>query len=124
MISRLDSLDLLCYIFAMRCKVCQNEFTPNKYHPQQQVCSSLECQKARQIQNCRNWRFKNPDYFKCQGQASVWRDNRNRYSKKWRLSHKEHLRIYTENHKEDRKAYMRDYMRQYRQQKNVNRDKI
>ena len=108
----------------MRCKICQSEFTPNKYHPQQQVCSKPECQKLRQVQNNQEWRKKNPDYFRCLGQAAVWRENRHRYSRLWRLTHKDYLKSYAENHKEQRREYMREYMRRHRQTKPVNRDKI
>ena len=98
----------------MRCKICQNEFTPSKYHPNQQVCFQPECQRLRQIQNERDWRAKNPDYFKCLGEESAWRQTRHRYNKLWRDSHKEELNTYSQSHKEQRRQYMREYMRRYR----------
>lgn len=109
----------------MRCKICQNEFIPNKYRPQQQVCFQAQCQKQRQIQNERAWRISNPDYFKCLGQEAFWQENRRRYSKLWRVSHKEYHKEYEASHKQQRREYMRDYMRRYREAKspNVNTDK-
>ena len=113
----------MCYIFAMRCKICQNEFILNKYHPQQQVCSQPECQKTRQIQNEKEWRMRNPDYFKCLGQESAWRESRHRYSKLWKTTHKDYAQQYEENHKLQRREYMREYMRRYRKAGSVNGDK-
>lgn len=107
----------------MRCKICQNEFAPHKYRPKQEVCSKPECQKLRQIQNQREWRVKNPDYFKCLDQESIWRENRHRYNRLWKLTHKDYLKGYEENHKSQRREYMKDYMRRYRETNNVNRDK-
>lgn len=98
----------------MRCKICQNEFVPNKYHPHQQICSQPACQRARQIQNEREWRLKNPDYFKSRGQEAAWRRIRQRYNKLWSSTHKDYLKKYEASHKEQRREYMREYMRRYR----------
>lgn len=107
----------------MRCKICQNEFTPSRYRPTQQVCSGPECQKLRQIQNEQAWRAKNPDYFKYLGGESAWHESRRRYNKLWRQTHKEYLKTYAEEQKTQRREYMRQYMREYRKAKTVNRDK-
>lgn len=112
----------------MRCKICQTEFTPNKYHPNQQICSSPECQRRRQILNVKTWRDKNPEYFKCRGQEELWRENRHRYSQLWRMVHKGHLKKYQKTHRQQRREYMREYMRRKRairiqKQASVNRNK-
>jgi hypothetical protein len=98
----------------MRCKLCQREFTPNKYHPHQQICFRPECQHLRQIQNQRDWRSKNPEYFKCRGQEGFWRENRKRYRQQWKITHKDYLKEYQESHLKQRREYMREYMRRYR----------
>jgi len=109
----------------MICKICQREFIPNKYHFNQQVCSQSACQRIRQIQNIREWRRKNPDYFKCLGQESVWQEKRRRYNRLWKSLNKKNLKEYEQLHQEQRREYMREYMKRYRQQaSNVNRDKI
>ncbi len=108
----------------MQCKICQKEFIPNKYHARQEVCTLAQCQRERQIQNEREWRLKNPDYFKSLGQAVSWRKNRQRYSRLWKARHKEYLKGYEKSHKEQRREYMREYMRKYREAMKVNRDKI
>lgn len=107
----------------MRCKICQIEFVPSKYRPNQQVCSKAECQKARQIQNLKDWRLRNPDYFKCLGQESSWRQDRHRYTRLWKGTHKETLKDYESGHKKQRREYMREYMRRRRQAQSVNRNK-
>ena len=107
----------------MRCRICKNEFTPNKYHPRQEACSRPECRRIRQIENEKEWRMRNPDYFKCLGQGLSWRETRHRYTRLWRATHKDYLKEYEENHKQQRQEYMREYMRRYREGKNVNIDK-
>ena len=98
----------------MRCKICSRKFTPNKYHPHQQVCSRPECQHLRQIINEKDWRIRNPEYFKCRGQEYSWRDSRYKYTKKWRETHKAYLKEYGRAHRKQRREYMREYMRRYR----------
>lgn len=107
----------------MRCKICQNEFKPNKYRPQQQVCSQPECQKQRQLQNERVWRLDNPDYFKSLGQEAFWREKRSQYRRLWKKKHKKHLKEYAEKRKKEHQEYMRKYMAGYRATQNVNREK-
>lgn len=107
----------------MRCKICQNKFIPNKYHPQQQVCSQPECQRIRQIQNEREWRTKNPDYFKCLGQESAWQETRHRYIRLWKADHKEYQQKYDQGHQQNRQQYMREYMRKYRKRKRQSPEK-
>lgn len=99
----------------MKCKICQKDFEPNKYHPNQACCPSLQCQKERQLQNEKEWRARNPDYFKCLGQESAWRRNRHHYNKLWRQTHKDYLHEYEKSHREQRREYMREYMRRYRE---------
>jgi hypothetical protein len=107
----------------MRCKICQNEFTPSKYHPRQKVCSRSECQRIRQIQNEKEWRAKNPDYFKYLDQESAWKDKRKRYSRLWKATHQQELKEYQKVWRQQRQEYMREYMHRYRLARNVNRNK-
>jgi len=98
----------------MICKICQKEFIPNKYRHQQKVCSSIECQRQRQIENIKEWQKRNPDYFKYYQNAPSWREHHNLSSKKWRENHSEYFKKYWQEHKEFRKLYMREYMRRWR----------
>jgi hypothetical protein len=98
----------------MKCIICNNDFTPSKYRPSQQVCSDPACQRQRQLQNQKEWRIKNPDYFKCLGQESAWQDKRRRYNQLWKSANKEYIKTYENDHKDQRREYMREYMRKYR----------
>ena len=108
----------------MKCQICKKEFKPNKYHPHQRVCLRSECQHLRQVINERDWRTKNPEYFKCRDQDKVWRISRYRYSREWRQAHKDYLKEYEKNRLSQRREYMREYMRRYRaNRQSVSRNK-
>lgn len=101
-----------------RCKICGKPFVPNKYRPNQKVCSSLECQYQRQLFNMKQWRGDNPNYFKYkESQDKSWKQTCRERSLEWRRKHKEYLQLYREANKERHRIYMRDYMRKYRQKK-------
>lgn len=106
---------MLFYNIEMRCRICNQEFIPAKYHPHQQVCSKLECQHRRQLQNQRDWRIRNPGYFRHRGQDFAWQKSRRRYMQQWRVMHKDYIRDYQISHRPKRREYMREYMRKYRE---------
>ncbi|MBF0494255.1 MAG: hypothetical protein HQL28_03890 [Candidatus Omnitrophica bacterium] len=100
------------------CEVCGKPFVVNKYRPNQEVCSSLECQYQRQLENMKEWRKNNPNYFKYkESQDKSWKQTCRERSLEWRRKHKEYLQLYREANKERHRVYMRDYMRKYRQMK-------
>ncbi len=98
----------------MKCRICQNEFTPDKYHPRQSVCSQPACQKQRQLENLSAWRQKNPDYFKGLEQDAAWREKRRNYNKLWKKANQKEIKEYAKKNKEQRREYMRFYMQEYR----------
>lgn len=101
-----------------KCSICGKPFVPNKYRPNQKVCSSLECQYQRQLQNMKSWREKNPNYFKYkESQDKSWKQACRERSLDWRRKHKEYLQLYREANKERHREYMREYMRKYRKKK-------
>ena len=101
-----------------KCSICGKPFVPNKYRPNQKVCSSLECQYQRQLQNMKSWREKNPNYFKYkESQDKSWKQACRERSLDWRRKHKEYLQLYREANKERHREYMREYMREYRKRK-------
>jgi len=107
---------------AKTCIICGKEFSPNKYRPNQKVCSNLECQYQRQLMNMKVWRKDNPNYFRYrEAQDTSWRDACRERARKWRDEHRDYLNLYREEHKEDHKKYMREYMRLYRK-KNKNHE--
>lgn len=94
------------------CTECGGEFTPNKYRKQQKVCSSPQCQYARQLKSMKSWRGRNPGYFSTRDTPAS-----KEYAKKYRETHKEYLKEYRERHKEQHREYMRTYMRIWRDRK-------
>lgn len=107
------------------CEVCGKPFIANKYRPNQQVCSSLECQYKRQLENMKVWREANPNYFKYkESQDRSWKQACRERSLDWRRKHKEYLQLYREANKERHREYMRDYMRKYRQRKKKDHENL
>ena len=102
------------------CKFCNKPFLPNKYRPNQNVCSSLECQYQRQLENMKKWRTHNPNYFKYkESQDSSWKETCRQRSLAWRKRHQEYLKLYREEHRDRHRLYMKDYMREYRKKHNL-----
>ena len=100
------------------CKICGKEFLPNKYRRNQEICSSLECQYKRQLENMKKWRGQNPDYFKTREmQDATWKEACKKRSKSWRERHLEYLKLYRQEHKDEHRTYMKEYMREYRKKK-------
>ncbi len=102
------------------CKICGKPFIPNKYRPNQEICSSVECQYQRQLNNMAAWRRRNPNYFKYkEAQDASWKETCRARSLQWRRKHKEYLKLYREAHKKRHRDYMRKYMREYRKRKKL-----
>ena len=100
------------------CSICKKPFLPNKYRPNQQICSNLECQYKRQLDNMKKWRNRNPHYFKYKEMRDTkWREVCRERARKWRQHHLEYLKLYRQEHREEHKEYMRKYMREYRRRK-------
>jgi len=100
------------------CRICGKPFIPNKYRPNQSVCSSLECQYQRQLENMKVWREANPNYFKYkESHDKSWKQACRERSLNWRRKHKEYLQLYREANKKRHREYMKEYMRKYRQKK-------
>ena len=100
------------------CSICKKPFLPNKYRPNQQICSNLECQYKRQLDNMKKWRDKNPHYFKYKEMRDAkWREVCRERARKWRQRHLEYLKLYRQEHREEHKEYMRNYMREYRRKR-------
>ena len=98
----------------MICRICQKDFTPNKYQPNQKVCSSPSCQHKRQLENLRQWRQKNPYYF-IYGRYEVdWKGDYKTRARDWRKRHPGYLRRYRKVHADEYREYMREYMHRYR----------
>ncbi|MFH1790903.1 MAG: hypothetical protein ABH885_02830 [Candidatus Omnitrophota bacterium] len=100
------------------CKICGNPFLPNKYRPNQEICSNIECQYQRQLDNMKKWRVRNPNYFKYkEAKDKSWKETCRARSLEWRKRHQEYLKLYRDAHRERHREYMRDYMRKYRKKR-------
>ena len=100
------------------CPVCKKWFIPNKYRPNQSICSNLECQYQRQLGNMKKWRTTNPNYFRYREvKDATWKETCKERAKKWRERHQEYLKLYRQEHKDRYRIYMREYMRDYRKKK-------
>jgi hypothetical protein len=97
------------------CPYCRTPFSPNKYSPGQKICSNSDCQKKRQLESMRQWRERNPNYFKYdESKGLAWLEVQRKRSKIWREKNPDKVRAYRQSHSEEYRRYMRDYMRQYR----------
>ena len=100
-----------------KCIICGKTFQANKYAPYQKLCKKEQCEKEyKKIKN-QEWRLKNPNYFKINGDKILqeknkvrckrYRENNPDYFNKWKK--KNHTRI---------KKYMREYMKDRRTKNN------
>jgi len=106
------------------CPICSKWFIPNKYRPNQEICSNLECQYQRQLNNMQKWRKGNPNYFKYrEGKDVTWKETCKERAKHWRERHQEYLKLYRQEHKDRYRLYMRDYMRDYRRKRKAKQTK-
>lgn len=101
-----------------KCIICGNVFRANKYRPNQKVCSNVECQYKRQLDNMAIWRSRNPNYFQYkEANDDSWKETCKTRSLEWRKRHKEYLKLYRDAHKGRHRNYMKEYMRDYRKRK-------
>lgn len=75
-----------------RCPYCQTYFIP---HPsvgqRQKACRKVECQISRKAKNNKQWRHKNPSYFKGDyPRIKSWLDKHPGYLKQYRQNHPEY----------------------------------
>lgn len=71
-----------------RCPYCQQSFQSSRSHPNQLVCSQLECQKLRRIDYRRQKLADDPAYAeKCRQSARHWRKEHPEYWDQYRKSH-------------------------------------
>lgn len=67
-----------------RCRFCQGQFEPSRFHPEQIVCSTELCQQRRRAESRKHKLATDPDY------RQVCRDS----ARKWRAAHPEYWRQY------------------------------
>src|SRR5437667_8424673 len=68
------------------CRYCEQEFEPSRYHPDQDVCSSKECQRRRRTDYHRQKIEEDPIYREqCRDSQRKWREQNPDYMKKYLL---------------------------------------
>ena len=101
------------------CIYCHEPFAVNKYSPRQKVCSKPACQHERQIESMKQWRQRNPAYFKydLSAKGQEWINTQRERSRVWRQRNPDKIRNYRQTHMDRYRQYMREYMRGYRHRK-------
>jgi hypothetical protein len=70
------------------CTYCEQEFHPSRYHPDQRVCSSTECQRRRRADYHREKLATDPEYLEqCRDSQKKWREKNPGYMKQYRAKH-------------------------------------
>ena len=73
-----------------RCPYCGESFTASKYHPNQRVCSQLDCQRRRRNEYHRN-KIRNDSKYRadCEQSQSNWLAAHPNYMREYRKSHRQ-----------------------------------
>jgi hypothetical protein len=67
-----------------RCRYCSLKFRPSRYHPDQAVCSSADCQRRRRTDYHRKKLIKDPAYREqCLDSQKKWRERNPHYMKRY-----------------------------------------
>ena len=75
-----------------RCCCCQQAFQPDRYHPQQRVCSQPACQSQRRLDYHRQKIVSDPVYQQvCLESPRKWRETHPDYWRKYRQNHPEQV---------------------------------
>jgi hypothetical protein len=74
-----------------RCPYCHKPFKPSRFHPNQKVCHSPECQRKRRKDYHRKKIVIDPEYRQvCADSRKKWRENHPGYQQLYRSQHKEY----------------------------------
>lgn len=67
-----------------KCLYCKKRFEPSRYHPNQTVCSSTECQRRRRTEYHRRKLREDPEYREqCSLSRQKWREAHPGYMKRY-----------------------------------------
>jgi len=71
----------------LRCRFCQRQFEPSRFHPEQTTCSLSGCQRQRRTQNHRQKLARDAEYRQtCRDSARKWRARHPGYWKRYRAA--------------------------------------
>lgn len=96
-----------------KCVICGRYFSPKPCAYRQIVCSRKKCKAIKRKINFKNWKNKNPDYYKTK-KEKVLSDYWKRRAKTFRENHPEYIRNWTMQNRNKRRIYIKKYMREYR----------
>jgi hypothetical protein len=78
------------------CPYCKKEFTPSRYHPEQAICSSIECQRRRRTDYHRRKRTTDPEYREtCRNSQEQWRKENPDYMRLYLQRRRDKIRLNT-----------------------------
>jgi hypothetical protein len=67
------------------CPFCSSEFQPSRYHPDQRICASPDCQRRRRRDYHKSKLVNDPAYREqCRDSQKHWRDKNRGYMKRYR----------------------------------------
>ncbi len=70
---------------AKTCPYCRRRFLPSRYHPNQQICSSKDCQRQRRLDYHRRKLAEDPQYHEqCKDSQRKWRAKHPQYMRDYR----------------------------------------
>jgi hypothetical protein len=70
-----------------RCRFCEKQFEPSRFHPEQTVCSEKPCQQRRHAESRKKKLSSDPEYRQvCRDSAHKWRVNHPGYWKQYRAA--------------------------------------
>ena len=76
------------------CRYCIQKFRPSRYHPDQQVCSSADCQRRRRTDYHRQKLIEDPIYREqCLDSQKKWREKNPHYMKRYWAKRRDHGRL-------------------------------
>jgi hypothetical protein len=71
----------------LRCRFCQRQFEPSRFHPEQTACSLPPCQQQRRNQNHQQKLARDAEYRQtCRDSARKWRARHPGYWKRYRAA--------------------------------------
>ena len=80
------------------CTHCDQQFFPSRYHPSQNICSSVECQRQRKADYHRKKLSTDPAYREqCRDSQRKWREKNPQYMKKYLARRRSRTRLDQEN---------------------------
>ena len=74
----------------LRCRFCQRQFEPSRFHPEQTACSLAPCQRQRRSQSRKQKLVGDAEYRQtCRDSARKWRAHHPGYWKRYRAARPE-----------------------------------